>query len=163
MLLCIVRRKQGHPSPRTQSLIIPESMRALMFCLTACSLFVFIGCQSQRTDAPSGQNTPTPVPPAIAPGHVSLTGELDDCTESARSIHCNLTVSSVQEYGAGTTQFPSGTQILVSVRPEILDAFEQSIESTISGRPVSLVIVAERPAPDDTSQPAWRVSSLKTA
>jgi hypothetical protein len=71
-----------------------------------------------------------------------------------------LSVASVQEYGAGTTQLPAGTQLLVSVRQAVIDAFQGDAEAAYTGRDLAMTIVAERPAPDDKSLPAWRVTAL---
>lgn len=123
-------------------------------------VFSIAGCKNQQPESQSTTETPPPVPPAIAPGHVALTGSLEDCVDGNRSLTCTLTVSSVQEYGAGTTQFPAGTHLLVSVRPSVIDAFQQNTDTVFTGQDLEMTIVAERPAPDDDNLPAWRVNAL---
>lgn len=127
--------------------------------LLLIALLGLAGCKNQEPDSPSN-STPPPVPPAIAPGHVALTGTLSDCSEAARAMHCTLTVISVQEYGAGTMQLPAGTQMLVSARQAVLSDYQAAAEMDPIGRELHMTIVAERPAPDDPEQPAWRVSQI---
>jgi hypothetical protein len=122
-------------------------------------VFSFAGCKNQQPESPAS-NTPPPVPPAIAPGSIALTGSISDCVDGNRALTCTLSVASVQEYGAGTTQLPAGTQLLVSVRQAVIDAFQGDAEAAYTGRDLAMTIVAERPAPDDKSLPAWRVTAL---
>lgn len=122
-------------------------------------LLCLAGCKNQEPESAASQ-TPPPVPPAIAPGSVELVGQLSDCTEAARTNHCFLTVSSVVEYGAGTTQLPAGSRILVDVRTETLSEFRTETGAEPTGRELRLTIHAERGIDPGPDRPAWRVSSL---
>lgn len=123
-------------------------------------VFSFAGCKNQQPETSAAGDTPPPVPPAIAPGHIALTGTLSGCNETERALHCMLTVAMVQEYGSGTMQMPTGTEVLVSVRQAIADEFRSSSSIDLEGTSLSFVLVAERPAPDDDTLPAWRISAI---
>jgi len=101
---------------------------------------------------------PTLAPPAIAPGSIKLTVQIDECVKRDGQVRsavfdCEATVRSVQEYGAGTTQLPETTKIRISFRESLLtDGPELLLKS---GNELALMIRTTRNTNAANTDPVW--------
>lgn len=117
------------------------------------------GCSREKM-APG----PTLQAPAPAPGTVELKGSIQTCEPGDRMVICSVEVNSVDRYGAGTTQFPSGTIIQVSFRRGLKTPNGDEVVPLLdTARVLDLTIRRVLPPDSTTTLPAWQATRAVSA
>jgi len=126
------------------------------------ALPLILGCVLLLSACAKDAEPPSPPiqAPAPAPGTIVLSATVGECAERERFTDCSVSVTAVDEYGAGTTQIPAGTEIRVSFRHGLITDEEGAASISLeSGTSLALTIQSVTLTETTQDNPPWQAVS----
>lgn len=149
-------------------------MNSFAVSLLIIASLLLVGCagskkRKQEKAAASEVMATHPAPPpsvGLAPGAAHIRAEIIETLPAGQSYHCRLIVKAVHGYGSSTPPLPEGSEIVVLINQQFLDANasgKQAAEVFSAGASKDLTIIYKK-APDllpGTKPPSWRMTAIQ--